>query len=438
NACAISDESGWQKQRKKKNRRAKPPPMPLPGQPGALDDRHREGLSGSGVKWYLRYLEQGKPQLRWKSEPNKQVHLPAPAAKQRSGPQQQQQHRPAPAGWRRSGEPPGHKGDAVKRGSNQITPPETPSTKRQRDQRPTPTSWPKSLAGPAGQGQVQESATQQPSYSETLKGIRVAVLPCEYPAAALSPEDLTRLQDAIMEEVFKGWSHPLVFCGVYFRSGMLLVDCRDEKTATWLAEKAPALEGWKGPGMCTKRGDEIPPVHNITVFLPRSADKSAEFALGLLKAQNEGIHTSAWKVVCSTTEENELRLFLGIDEESYVSIKRAGFNLNYRFSFVTVRPWRQKATGSKESEAQETQIDVVAGSPAAQTAESTSGLPAEQPLPAETPAPASTLGHTATTTSAEHVPSTQELLSGLDLRRLELDKRNESELQLSDLDELHL
>ncbi|XP_017477013.1 PREDICTED: endochitinase A-like [Rhagoletis zephyria] len=109
-----------------------------------------------------------------------------------------------------------------------------------------------------------------------------------------------------------------------------------------------------------------------------------------------------------------------------------------RFSFVTVRPWRQKATGSKESEAQETQIDVVAGSSAAQTAESTSGLPAEQPPPAETPAPASTLGHTATTTSAEHVPSTQELLSGLDLRRLELDKRNESELQLSDLDELHL
>ncbi|XP_017470014.1 PREDICTED: uncharacterized protein LOC108361776 [Rhagoletis zephyria] len=302
------------------------------------------------------------PADRWKSGPNKQAHLPAPAEKQKSGPQRQQQHRPAPAEKQRSEEPTG----SNKRGSNQVTPPETPGTKRQREQPPPPNSWSRSLAGPIEQGQAQGGATQQPSYSEALNGIRVAVLPCEYPAAALNSEDLTRLQDAIMEEVFKGWSHPLVFCGVYFRSGMLLVDCRDERTATWLVKKAPALEGWKGPEMCTKRGDDIPPVHNITVFLPRSADKSAEFALGLLKAQNEGIHISAWKVVSSSVEENGVRLFLGIDEESYVSIKRAGFNLNYRFSFVTVRPWSQKATDSKESESQETQIEAAADSSAAQ------------------------------------------------------------------------
>ncbi|XP_017483480.1 PREDICTED: serine/arginine repetitive matrix protein 5-like [Rhagoletis zephyria] len=169
-ASAASDDSGWQKQRSRKHRRANPPPMSRPGQPGSLDDRLREGLSGYGVKWYLRYLGQGKPSVearamaevrmeienegrerhrkvdkpapadRWKSGPKKQAHLPALAEKQKSGPQQ---HRPAPAKRRRSEEPTG----SNKRGSNQVTPPETLGTKRQREQPPPPNSWSRSLAG---------------------------------------------------------------------------------------------------------------------------------------------------------------------------------------------------------------------------------------------------------------------------------------------------
>ncbi|XP_017463603.1 PREDICTED: proline-rich receptor-like protein kinase PERK13, partial [Rhagoletis zephyria] len=113
------------------------------------------------------------PADRWKSGPHKQAHLPAPAEKQKSGPQRQQQHRPAPAEKRKSVEPTG----SNKRGSNQVTPPETPGTKRQREQPPPPNSWSRSLGGPIEQGQAQGGSTQQPSYSEALKGIRVAVLP---------------------------------------------------------------------------------------------------------------------------------------------------------------------------------------------------------------------------------------------------------------------
>lgn len=88
---------------------------------------------------------------------------------------------------------------------------------------------------------------------------------------------------------------------------MLEVDCKDKKTATWLVEVAPKLEGRRGPVLCVKRGEEIPPIHSMTVFLPRSAGKPYKFALGFTRNQTEGLNTSAWSVVSSSIEDTEWR-----------------------------------------------------------------------------------------------------------------------------------
>lgn len=113
----------------------------------------------------------------------------------------------------------------------------------------------------------------------------------------------------------------------------------------------------EGAVLCVKRGDDIPPMHNMSIFLPRSADKSSDYAFGLLRAQNVGLNTPAWRVISSAIEDNGLRLNVGIDEDSYCSVRRAGYKLNYRFSFVTMRPWRQKAADEKEEGEEEIKVD---------------------------------------------------------------------------------
>ncbi|XP_054085177.1 uncharacterized protein LOC114804726 [Zeugodacus cucurbitae] len=140
-----------------------------------------------------------------------------------------------------------------------------------------------------------------------------------------------------MKRVAKGWRHALSFNGVYFRSGMLLVDCRDEETATRLTEIAPKLEGWDGP------------VPN-EVFLPRNADEPLEFAMELITAQNEGINTSAWRIIDSKNEDSGIRLYVGIDDVSYKILRKSGFRLNFRFSAVHMRPWRPKPAEGKGNE----------------------------------------------------------------------------------------
>ena len=59
----------------------------------------------------------------------------------------------------------------------------------------------------------------------------MALVPRNYPAEVLGAEELPVLQDSIVDEIYNGCGYTASFHGVYFRPGMLLDDCKDEKTA---------------------------------------------------------------------------------------------------------------------------------------------------------------------------------------------------------------
>ncbi|XP_049316555.1 uncharacterized protein LOC125779319 [Bactrocera dorsalis] len=138
------------------------------------------------------------------------------------------------------------------------------------------------------------------------------------------------------------------FNGIFFKGGMLLVDCQNEKSATWLKGIIPRLEGWNGPALSVRRGEEIPQLHSMVAFFPRSADKGYDIALNLVRNQNEGLSTSAWKFVSSKGEGSGWNLNITMDDESYKYIRQKGFRLNFRFGKIVVRPWRPKTTSSSQ------------------------------------------------------------------------------------------
>lgn len=89
----------------------------------------------------------------------------------------------------------------------------------------------------------------------------------------MGSEEFTALQENIINEIYGGCGYPVCFHGVYFRSDLLQVDSENEKTASCQVEIAPKLELWKGPVLCEKWGEEVPPMDNRS--------KSYEFVVGL-------------------------------------------------------------------------------------------------------------------------------------------------------------
>lgn len=68
------------------------------------------------------------------------------------------------------------------------------------------------------------------------------VLSRSYAAEAIRSDELTSLQDAITNEGIQKWPHPLFFSGIYFRMGLLLIDCRIEESVSRLTEDTLQLE----------------------------------------------------------------------------------------------------------------------------------------------------------------------------------------------------
>lgn len=338
---------GVEKQGAKRKRNLE---LPAIGEPGGMDDPLRRGLSGSGVKWYLRYLQNGmEPKVaREKAEEHRASHQP-------------DQKR--------------------KRGNDTITPPQRPDNKRAKYAKKTPEGNTTKTMAPAGAGQKRGV-----SYASALKGVRVAVMAKEYPKQLLSPGDLTKLEEAIIKEVAKGWSAPLVFEGIHFKPGMLLIDCSDEATSKWLQGAVTKLQ-WSGVELKACTGTNIPGIHKITVFLPRSAGQEMDDILALIRAQNKGVNTELWGVTNSREEGPGKLVVAAVDEESINAIKENGFLLNYRFGKVKVHTGK----GSPEKEEEKAREAESAGT--------------------------------------EKIPTSQELIEGIDLDLLDV---AEDELPLSE------
>ncbi|XP_055384562.1 uncharacterized protein LOC129614169 [Condylostylus longicornis] len=219
-------------------RREKPSYLPSLGQTGGLDDPRRRGLSDAVVRWYLRFLEQGKSPdaARKLAEETKRPIEDVPPL--------------APGG---------------KSGLESLTPQEEQAKIRKTAERRN-----------MGMHLIPSTSKTEPgtSYTTAAKIVKVAVLSREYPSIMLTQQELTQLEKATIDEVAKGWDNIIQFEGIHLRPGMVLVDCADEETAEWLIKRVSVLGTWSGPELMARKGDDIPKSCVITVFVPRSGGQA--------------------------------------------------------------------------------------------------------------------------------------------------------------------
>lgn len=264
--------------------------LPEMGQPGGRDDPLRRGLSGAGIRWYLRYLEQGltPEEARKKADEHK---CPSQVIKT------------LPKDLKRKHE------------VNNTTSPQQKKDKKKKE------------------GTTSVSG----SYATVVRTERVVILPKTFPGTTLSAKDLTLLEEALVEEMFSGWDYKLKFGGIHFRPGMLLIDCETPQSAEWLREKVPHLSNWKGVELQVRARDDIPKSHTAKLFLPRSQGQTTDKLLKLIEAQNEGLSTTLWKIVSKKDEGKGQILRIELDDLSYKRIKNNGYTIHYRFGKVTVQ-----------------------------------------------------------------------------------------------------
>ncbi|XP_037930167.1 uncharacterized protein LOC119664876 [Teleopsis dalmanni] len=274
------------------------------------------GLSGAGTKWYLRYLKEG---------------LAPEAAKEKA-----------------LNRPRGNQ-DSKKRSAQEISPIDHQSAKKRRgNEKPPQAKDGTQMAQP-------RKMISGSSYANVAKSLRIAILPKSYPESTLSREEQGKIEELLIEEMYKGWDAKLRFSGIHFRPGLILVDCVDEDAANFIHGTAPKLNGWEGAELTTCVGDKIPKLHMLTVYLPRA---KGEKLLKLLITQNEGLHTQLWRVFSSKDLKNGKLLTIGIDNRSQEAITTNGCRIFYRFSSVPIHLHKGRDNKERSNSAGENTPDV--------------------------------------------------------------------------------
>ncbi|XP_052855268.1 uncharacterized protein LOC128264024 [Drosophila gunungcola] len=150
------------------------------------------------------------------------------------------------------------------------------------------------------------------------------------------------------EMLTSAWSGPVVFRGIHFRVGYLIIDCLDEGSAEWLKIAVPQLRTWKGVPLETRTGADIPAAYNATLFCPRSSDRTNEEILAFIGFQNR-VETDAWKVISRKNDGAGALLVVGMDQTGRDEIVERDHKLNFRFGHVTVSGLKKTKRAPEET-----------------------------------------------------------------------------------------
>lgn len=176
-------------------------------------------------------------------------------------------------------------------------------------------------------------------YKEALTGIRMGIIPKNFPAEMMSADEIDKLQDYIMEQVLglEGAGFTPAFRGSAARQGWLMVTCGNEPTAEWLQRSADNFKPWEGAKLRALGEDLLPKPIVLTGYFPHSAGTETEKILKFVNIQNENLDTKEWKVLKRIEEGKSVLLALLIDAMSAEHLKRDNYNLNFRFGQVRLR-----------------------------------------------------------------------------------------------------
>lgn len=172
--------------------------------------------------------------------------------------------------------------------------------------------------------------------------IRMVVATVKHPGEKLTNDQVNQIKSQILKQVVLQKDSIDVkphFEDCSFVAGYLLVQCSDAPTVTWLKDVLPKLELWENANVEVSSERDLQRADIYVGVFADSLQDSDKDMLSFVESQNEGITTSGWTVLGrkENKAKKEVELTLTLDGPSKKLVFQQKFELNYKFSKVTLR-----------------------------------------------------------------------------------------------------
>lgn len=183
--------------------------------------------------------------------------------------------------------------------------------------------------------------------------IRMVVATEKHPGEKLTTDQVNQIKSAILKQVVLQKDTVDVkphFEDCSFVDGYLLVQCSDGPTVKWLQDVVPKLELWENANVKVSSEKFLQRADIYVGTFADSLQDSDKDILSFVESQNEGIAASSWTVLGrkENKPKKEVELILTMDAASGKLVFKQKFELNYKFSKVTLKK-RKRIAGPPQN-----------------------------------------------------------------------------------------
>lgn len=178
------------------------------------------------------------------------------------------------------------------------------------------------------------------SYDDTRTNLRISILPMNYPLSKLTKKQMDLIQKAILNKIIEQSYEIKVkpqFNGFHCNSGYITLKCGDKATADWTKTIIPTLSPWSDAVLTTVDGEPFKLTKFLRCVFPDAKLDETEHILNLIKAQNDGLSVSDWRLIKRVNLENNSAVLLyAIDQESGEQLEKVNEKIAFRFDTLPV------------------------------------------------------------------------------------------------------
>lgn len=199
-------------------------------------------------------------------------------------------------------------------------------------------------------GVLQGVPSSVPTLAETVRSIKIGILPPDFPEVIWTTEQITAVQKSILDRVFEGRTGPVKphFAGHKFMPGWLKINCLDNETVAWLRSEVPALQPWEGAALKVVDEADVPRSKIFVGYFPSSASWQDDRILGQIEAQNADLRVSEWRVLNRLQKGDLVELAVALDPLSADTVEKLGYKVFYGFGWAL---FRQRHRGNRTKDA---------------------------------------------------------------------------------------
>lgn len=183
--------------------------------------------------------------------------------------------------------------------------------------------------------------------------IRMVVATEKHPGEKLTTDQVNQIKSAILKQVVLQKDTVDVkphFEDCSFVDGYLLVQCSDGPTVKWLQDVVPKLELWENANVKVSSEKFMQRADIYVGTFADSLQDSDKDILSFVESQNEGIAASTWTILGrkENKPKKEVELIITMDIASGKQLFKQKFELNYKFSKITLKK-RKRIAGPPQN-----------------------------------------------------------------------------------------